>query len=68
LNGFLHTILASIRRPLENHTSNNEKVGDFGISVDWIDKGKGIDRHKPLLFIMPGLTGKVTDRYILMII
>lgn len=64
LNGFLHTLLSSFKKPKEFHTSNLEEIGDFGITVDWIDKGAGIDNEKPLLFILPGLTGRVTDGYI----
>lgn len=36
-----------------------EKIGETGISVDWIDKGESINSDEPLLFIIPGLTGKV---------
>ncbi|CAD8166031.1 unnamed protein product [Paramecium octaurelia] len=64
LNGLLHTILATFKHPAEKHTSNREVVHEAGLSVDWIDKGSGIDVQHPLLFIMPGLTGSVDDGYI----
>jgi len=51
LNGLLHTLLgmfytiliASFKHPVEKHTSNREIVHEAGLSVDWIDKGNGID-------------------------
>lgn len=63
-NGLLHTVVATFKHPKEKHTTNREKIGDVGLSVDWIDKGKGIDSKHPLLFIMPGLTGSADDGYI----
>ena len=64
LNGLLHTVVATFKHPKEKHTTNTEFIGDVGLSVDWIDKGKGVDSKHPLLFIMPGLTGSADDGYI----
>ncbi|CAD8166934.1 unnamed protein product [Paramecium octaurelia] len=64
LNGFLHTVLSSFKHPTEKHSTNKEHIENTGMSIDWIDRGHGIDKNKPLLFIMPGLTGSVEDGYI----
>lgn len=64
MNGFWHTIISSYKHPKEKHSSNKETIENTGMSIDWIDRGHGLDKNKPLLFIMPGLTGTVEDGYI----
>ncbi|CAD8174793.1 unnamed protein product [Paramecium octaurelia] len=62
--GFLHTVIPTISRPKEKHISFLEKLGDTGISVDFVDKGQSINSNQPLLLIIPGLTGKVQNGYV----
>ncbi|CAD8170646.1 unnamed protein product [Paramecium pentaurelia] len=62
--GFLHTLIPTISKPKEKHISFFEKIGDTGISVDFVDKGQSINSDQPLLLIIPGLTGKVQNGYV----
>ena len=64
LNGLLHTVIATFKHPKEKHSTIREKIGDVGLSVDWIEKEKPDNSKHPLLFIMPGLTGSADDGYI----
>ena len=62
MNGFLHTVLATLTAKDMSITSTKENIGKTGITLDWICRD---DKTKDLLIILPGLTGSVKDTYIL---
>lgn len=41
-------------------------VGDGGVTLDWVEyQGEPQDNSKPILLILPGLTGSVNDAYVM---
>ena len=42
-----------------------EKINEFGSTLIWVNyEGRKNPHNKPILFIMPGITGKFSDAYV----
>lgn len=67
LNPFQLVLLASsIVTPKQKVKVTRQNIGECGVTLDWVEyEGISNDRTKPILIILPGLTGGVKDAYVM---
>jgi predicted alpha/beta-fold hydrolase len=52
-------------KPEYKVTVTRDLVGEYGVALDWVNFEGNPIQHKPILLILPGLTGSVNDAYVM---
>ena len=55
----------SMVKPEYKVTVTRDLVGEYGVALDWVNFEGNPIQQKPILLILPGLTGSVNDAYVM---